>query len=108
VLTDVLTSLVSEEHMDTKFHFRLDENIKMRAQKAAEARGKTLSEACRDFAEQLAREVEPLNQHEKWLKRQVELAVAKVNSGDGRFTSNDEVKRTMQLRKEEIRAKYKR
>ena len=55
--------------MDTKFHFRLDENVKMRAQKAAEARGKTLSEACRDFAEQLAREVEPLSQHEKWLKK---------------------------------------
>ncbi|MCL9472366.1 damage-inducible protein J, partial [Salmonella enterica subsp. enterica serovar Enteritidis] len=75
---------------------------------AAEARGKTLSEACRDFAEQLAREVEPLSQHEKWLKKQVELAVAKANSGDGRFTSNEEVKRVMASRKDEIRAKYKR
>jgi len=91
--------------MDTKFHFRLDENVKMRAQKAAEARGKTLSEACRDFAEQLAREVEPLSQHEKWLKKQVELAVAKANAGEGRFTSNEEVKRVMSSRKDEIRAK---
>ena len=50
VRTTVLTLRVSEDLMDTKFHFRLDENVKMRAQKAAEARGKTLSEACRDFA----------------------------------------------------------
>lgn len=91
--------------MDTKFHFRLDESIKMRAQKAAEARGKTLSEACRDFAEQLAREVEPLSQHEKWLKKQVEMAVSKVNSGEARFTSNDEVKRLMALRKVALREK---
>lgn len=94
--------------MDTKFHFRLDENIKMRAQKAAEARGKTLSEACRDFAEQLAREVEPLSQHEKWLKKQVEMSVAKVNAGEAKFTSNEEVKRVIASRKDEIREKYKR
>lgn len=94
--------------MDTKFHFRLDENIKMRAQKAAEARGKTLSEACRDFAEQLAREVEPLSQHEKWLKKQIEMSVAKMDAGTSRFTSNDEVKRIVAARKDEIRAKHKR
>lgn len=85
--------------MDTKFHFRLDENIKMRAQKAAEARGKTLSEVCRDFAEQLAREVEPLNPHEKWLKAQVELAVTKVSSGEARFTSNEEVKHAVRSKR---------
>jgi len=93
--------------MDTKFHFRLDESTKMRAQKAAESRGKTLSEACRDFAEQLAREVEPLSQHEKWLKKQVEIAVLKVRSGEARFTSNEEVKQIVALRKAEIRAKSK-
>lgn len=94
--------------MDTKFHFRLDEDIKVRAQKAAEARGKTLSEACRDFAEQLAREVEPLSQHERWLKKQIEMSVAKVNAGEARFTSNEEVKRVVASRKEQIRAKYER
>ena len=108
VRTTVLTLRVSEGTMDTKFHFRLDESIKIRAQKAAEARGKTLSEACRDFAEQLAREVEPLSQHEKWLKKQVEMSVAKVNAGEAKFTSNEEVKRVVASRKDEIRAKYKR
>lgn len=67
-----------------------------------------VSEACRDFAEQLAREVEPLSQHEKWLKKQVEMSVAKVNAGEAKFTSNEEVKRVVASRKDEIRAKYKR
>lgn len=93
--------------MDTKFHFRLDENTKLMAQRAAESRGKTLSEACRDFAEQLAREVEPLTKHEKWLKKQVESAMSKIDSGRAKFTSNDEVKKLMELKKAAIRDKYK-
>jgi len=92
--------------METRIQFRIDEETKNLAQKAAKMRGKTLSEACRDFAEQLANEATPLTPQEKWLKMQVESAMEKVESGNAHFTSNNEVKKIMSQRKDELRKKF--
>mgnify|MGYP000703415780 CR=1 FL=1 len=43
------------------------------------------------------------DQHKKWLKKQVEMSVDKVNAGEAKFTSNEEVKRVIESRKQQIR-----
>nr|CRY97598.1 hypothetical protein [uncultured prokaryote] len=93
--------------MDTRIQFRISEDQKQLAQEAARLRGKTLSEACREFAEQLASEAVKMTPHEKWLKRKVDEAFDKVDSGEANFTSHSEVKSLMEMKKEEIRSKYK-
>jgi uncharacterized protein (DUF1778 family) len=93
--------------MDTRIQFRISEDQKQLAQEAARLRGKTLSEACREFAEQLASEAVKMTPHEKWLKRQVDEAFDKADSGEAHFTSHSEVKSLMEMKKEEIRSKYK-
>jgi len=93
--------------MDTRIQFRISEDQKILAQEAARLRGKTLSEACREFAEQLASEAVKMTPHEKWLKKQVDEAFDRVDSGVVQFTSNAAVKSLMEMKKEEIRSKYK-
>lgn len=93
--------------MDTRIQFRISEDKKSLAQEAAKRRGKTLSEACREFAEQLASETVKMTPHEKWLKKQVDDAFENAESGRARFTSHSEVQSLMEMRKEEIRNKYK-
>lgn len=93
--------------METRIQFRISEDQKMLAQEAARLRGKTLSEACREFAEQLASEAVKMTPHEKWLKKQVDEAFDRVESGKANFTSHGEVRSLMEMKKEEIRSKYK-
>jgi len=53
--------------MDTRVQFRIDEETKRLAQQMTESQGRTLSDACRDLAEQLAEQQRKALAHDAWL-----------------------------------------
>ncbi|PHM28138.1 type II toxin-antitoxin system RelB/DinJ family antitoxin [Xenorhabdus innexi] len=93
--------------MQTRIHFRINEDIKQLAHKAAERKGLTLSDACRSFTEELAEEQKKIEEHENWLKREVDSAFDKLSNGDAVFFSKEETRSIMEERKNRIREKYK-
>ncbi len=93
--------------MQTRIHFRINEDIKQLAHKAAERKGLTLSDACRSFTEELAEEQKKIEEHENWLKKEVDLAFDKLSKGNAVFFSKEETKNIMEERKDRIRKKHK-
>ncbi len=89
--------------MDTRIQFRIDVETKRLAQQMAESQGRTLSDACRELAEQLAELQRKALSHDTWLTEQVNLAFEKLDSGDAVFIDSDSAKNQMAERKAKVR-----
>jgi antitoxin component of RelBE/YafQ-DinJ toxin-antitoxin module len=89
--------------MDTRIQFRVDEETKRLAQQMAESQGRTLSDACRDLAEQLAEQQRKAVSHDAWLTEQVNLAFDKFDTEKSVFIDHDQAKLRMTERKAKIR-----
>lgn len=89
--------------METRIQFRVDEETKRLAQKMAESQGRTISDACREFTEQLADQQRKVLSHEAWLTEQVNLAFEKLDNGDSDFLDHTNAKNEMAKRKSKIR-----
>lgn len=78
-------------------HFRIDEEIKRLAMKAAERQSMSLTEVMRQRAEELAAEERCYqnSEHESWLEQQIMAAFERYESGEGDFISNDEMNNHM-------------
>ncbi|MEC8103825.1 MAG: damage-inducible protein J [Pseudomonadota bacterium] len=91
--------------MDTRIQFRVDEETKRLAQLMAESQGRTLSDACRELAEELAEQQRRAMGHDDWLTEQVNTAFSKLESDQAEFVSHDEARLEMEARKNRIRNK---
>ncbi|OZB06446.1 MAG: damage-inducible protein J [Idiomarina sp. 34-48-12] len=89
--------------MDTRIQFRVDEETKRLAQLRAESQGRTLSDACRELTEKLALEQRLVDEQDQWLTEQIQLAFAKVDSGQARFFSHDEASTRMRAFKKQLK-----
>ena len=89
--------------METRIQFRIDEQTKHLAQQQAESEGRTLSDACRQLAEQLASERRKQLSQDSWLTEQVNKAFQKLESGQSEFMDNEQAKNRMEKFKAQIR-----
>lgn len=89
--------------METRIQFRIDEQTKHLAQQQAESEGRTLSDACRQLAEQLASERRKQLSQDSWLTEQVNQAFQKLESGQSEFMDNEQAKSRMEKFKAQIR-----
>lgn len=89
--------------METRIQFRIDEPTKYLAQQQAESEGRTLSDACRQLAEQLASERRKQLSQDSWLTEQVNQAFQKLESGQSEFMDNEQAKNRMEKFKAQIR-----
>lgn len=92
--------------MEARIQFRIDEETKRLAQLAAERKGLTLSDACRQLAETFADEQRKVNEHEGWLKEQVDAAFAKLDSGESVYLSHEQARSEIEKRKNAVRARF--
>ncbi|OMQ21349.1 MULTISPECIES: type II toxin-antitoxin system RelB/DinJ family antitoxin [Serratia] len=92
--------------MESRIQFRIGNETKQLAQKAAEAKGTTLSEACRQLAEQLAAEQRITEEHENWLKGKVDAAFARLHEGSAVYLSESQAEQRMDDVKAKVRARY--
>ncbi len=93
--------------MDARIQFRVDEETKRLAQLMAESQGRTLSDACRELAEDLAEKQRKAMNHDAWLSEQINAAFEKFDNGKANFIVHDEAKTLMEARKQKIRNKDK-
>ncbi len=93
--------------MDARIQFRVDEETKRLAQLMAESQGRTLSDACRELAEDLAEKQRNAMNHDAWLSEQINAAFEKFDNGKANFIVHDEAKTLMEARKQKIRNKDK-
>jgi antitoxin component of RelBE/YafQ-DinJ toxin-antitoxin module len=93
--------------MDARIQFRVDEETKRLAQLMAESQGRTLSDACRELAEDLAEEQRKAMNHDAWLSEQINAAFEKFDNGKANFIVHDEAKTLMEARKQKIRNRDK-
>lgn len=91
--------------MDTRIQFRVDEETKHLAQQMTKSQGRTISDACRDFTEQLAEQQRKATSHDAWLTEQVNLAFEKLDMGEAIFIEHDQAKLRMIERKAKIRSR---
>lgn len=89
--------------MDTRIQFRVDEETKYLSQKMAESQGRTLSDACREFIEQLAEQQRKILSHDAWLTNQINLAFERLDTGTASFIDHENTKAQMTDRKAKIR-----
>ena len=89
--------------MDTRIQFRIDDETKRLAQQMAKSQGRTLSDACRDLAVQLADQQRRALFHDTWLREQVNLAFEKLDAGKSAFVEHAQAKSIMAQRKAKIR-----
>ncbi|MBF81110.1 MULTISPECIES: type II toxin-antitoxin system RelB/DinJ family antitoxin [Idiomarina] len=89
--------------METRIQFRIDEQTKHLAQQQAESEGRTLSDACRQLAEQLASERRKQLSQNSWLTEQVNQAFQKLESGQSEFMDNEQAKSRMEKFKAQFR-----
>lgn len=75
--------------MEARIQFRISEETKKLAQLAAERKGVTLSDACRNLTEELAKDQMKLEKHNDWLVEQVNNAYHKRESGQSNFVSHE-------------------
>jgi len=93
--------------MDTRIQFRVDEETKRLAQLMAESQGRTLSDACRELAENLAEEQRKTMSHDVWLTEQINAAFDNFDDGKANFIVHDDAKALMEARKQKIRNRDK-
>jgi len=91
--------------MDTRIQFRVDDETKDLAQKMAESQGLTLSDACREFTEQMAEQQRKELSHEAWFTEKVNMAFEKYDSHNAVFIDNASAKSQMEARKARIRSR---
>jgi len=91
--------------MEARIQFRVSEETKRLAQLYADKQGTTLSDECRQLAEQMAAAQRQQSNHEEWLEEQIELAFKKLEQGQAVFIEHEEAKARMKERKEAIRKK---
>ncbi|MFZ4833884.1 type II toxin-antitoxin system RelB/DinJ family antitoxin [Rouxiella sp. Mn2063] len=91
--------------MESRIQFRIDNETKQLAQKAAQSKGMTLSEACRNLAEQLAEEQREAESHDAWLKNKVDAAFAQLDCGESYYLQEPQAEQLMESFKDNIRAK---
>lgn len=89
--------------MDTRIQFRVNEETKRLSQQMAESQGRTLSDACREFTEQLAEQQRQFLSHDAWLTQQVNLAFEKRKAGNASFVDHATAQAQMAERKAKIR-----
>jgi len=89
--------------METRIQFRIDEQTKHLAQQQAESEGRTLSDACRQLAEQLASERRKQLSQNSWLTEQVNQAFQKLESGQSEFMDNEQAKSRIEKFKAQFR-----
>lgn len=89
--------------METRIQFRIDEETKRLSQQMAESQGRTLSDACREFTEQLAEQQRKVLSHDAWLTQQVNQAFEKLDAGKSSFIEHKSAKDQMAERKARIR-----
>ncbi|GKX59986.1 CopG family transcriptional regulator [Leminorella grimontii] len=96
-LTPRLTPQKEAVWMNSTIHFRIDEETKRLAMKAAERQQTSLTDLLRRRAEELAEEERKLqsNAHEVWLENQVQEAFARYDAGQGQFIDDEEMTRKM-------------
>ena len=70
-----------------------------------ESQGRTLSDACRDLAEELAEQQRKAVSHNTWLTEQVNLAFEKLDTGKSIFIEHGQAKVQMAERKSKIRGR---
>lgn len=92
--------------MESRIQFRIEYETKLLAQKAAESKGTTLSEACRQLTQQMADEQRASEQHENWLQEKVDAAFARLHQGNAVYLDQQQVAERMENFKAKIRAKY--
>lgn len=88
--------------METRIQFRIDEETKRLAQLRAEHQGRTLSDACRELAEQLADEQRKEMSHDHWLATQVNAAFSKLESGQSSFIDHESANTQMSAFKRKL------
>ncbi|WP_346080624.1 damage-inducible protein J [Gibbsiella dentisursi] len=78
-------------------HFRIDEEIKRLAMRAAERHQVTLTELMRQRAEELAEEERQhqRNLGDEWLEAQVREAFSRYDAGESEFISNEDASQRM-------------
>jgi len=91
--------------MDTRIQFRIDEETKRLSQQMAESQGRTLSDACREFTEQLAEQQRKVLSHDAWLTNQINQAFEKLDDGKASFINHESAKAQMAERKANIRGR---
>ncbi|MCA1771618.1 MAG: type II toxin-antitoxin system RelB/DinJ family antitoxin [Halomonas sp.] len=91
--------------METRIQFRIDEETKRLSQQMAESQGRTLSDACREFTEQLADQQRKVLSHDAWLTQQINLAFEKLDDGKASFIDHESAKAQMAERKANIRGR---
>lgn len=87
--------------MDTRIQFRINEETKRLAQISAERKGITLSDACRDLIENLAIEQKEIENHNEWLKFEVNEAYERFNRHESELFSNETAKQMLALRRKQ-------
>lgn len=90
--------------MESRIQFRVSDEIKRLAQLRAQSQGRTLSDACRALTEQMALEQQQTMQHESWLKEQVGIAFAKLNSGQAQWLAEQDAEAEMSQFKQQFSA----
>ncbi|EBI1835111.1 damage-inducible protein J [Salmonella enterica subsp. enterica] len=94
--------------MSSTIHFRIDEETKRLAMKAAERQQMSLTELMRQRAEELAAEERRHqgNEHEGWLEEQIAQAFNRYDAGEGEYISHDEMENRMNtLKKQAMRGR---
>lgn len=81
--------------METRVQFRIESETKSLAKKALGKKGLSLSDALRAFLEKLASTEKNMTKEETWLKEQIEETFSRVDNGDVRYFSEDEVEERM-------------
>ncbi|WP_448216495.1 type II toxin-antitoxin system RelB/DinJ family antitoxin [Endozoicomonas sp. 2B-B] len=89
--------------METRIQFRVDEETKRLAQQMAKSQGRTISDACREFTEQLAEQQRKALSQDSWITKQVNLAFEKLDSNNSDFIDHETAKDEMTKRKAKIR-----
>ncbi|WP_441316756.1 damage-inducible protein J [Halomonas sp. hl-4] len=75
------------------------------SQQMAESQGRTLSDACREFTEQLAEQQRKVLSHDAWLTNQINQAFEKLDDGKASFINHENAKSQMAERKAKIRGR---
>ncbi|EFM18743.1 Protein of unknown function DUF1778 [Pantoea sp. aB] len=103
-MTGMMTTQMTphESPAMSTIHFRIDDDVKRLAMRAAERQKKTLTEVMRQRAEELAAEERQYQEgkHDAWLEEQITAAFSRYDAGESEFISNDE----MNARMEELKA----
>lgn len=75
---------------EATFTFRLEEELKAAFTEAARAQDRTGAQLLRDYMRDVVRQQQE-QQHDLWLRQQIERALVEAGSPDARFIDNDEV-----------------